>query len=75
MIIDIKYRLNILYKYENNKITKIVGGGGAQNYSKEIIQLADIFFIIEHEGYEEDKENNITKKLYSGFFWNFKYDI
>ena len=68
LIIDIKYRLGILYKYENIKITKMLGGGGTESYNKEIIQLADIFFIIKHEYDEEEKGNNITKKWYSGFF-------
>ena len=46
----------------------MIGGAGEQNYNKEIIQLVDIFFIINQEDYEEDKENNITQKWYSGFF-------
>ena len=48
LVIDIKYQLNTLYKYENINLTKMEGGGGGgtQNYNKEIIQLADIFLII-----------------------------
>ena len=70
MAIDIKYQLNTLYKYGNIKLTKMEGGGRgeAMKYNKEIIQLADIFLIIKKEDIEEDKENNLAKKWYSGFF-------
>ena len=40
----------------------MIGGVGEKTNNKEIIQLVDIFFIINQEDYEEDKENNITQK-------------
>ena len=67
LAIDIKYKLDVLYKYENNKMTKMSGGEGTNRYTKEIMQLADIFFIIEKEFDDDIKEQNLTKKWYRGF--------
>ena len=45
----------------------MIGGAGEQNYNEEIIQLVDIFFIINQEDYEKGKENNITPKCTVAF--------
>ena len=78
LIIKINYLTDILYKYENNKILKMIGGQKnkeSNNTKKEQLFYADIFFIIRKHIIENNNMTNITKKLFSGYLGIFNMTI
>ena len=78
LIIKINYLSDILYKYENNKILKMIGGQKnkeSNNTTKEQLFYADIFFIIRKHFLENNNITNITKNLFSGYLGIFNMTI
>jgi hypothetical protein len=77
LIVKINYLTDILYKYENNKILKMIGGQKNKegNTTKEQLFYADIFFIIRKHIIENNNMTNITKKLFSGYLGIFNMTI
>ena len=69
LIININYKTDILYKYENNKVFKMKGENKFRenNSTKEMMHLADIFFIIRKHFRERNYITNKAKNRYSGF--------
>ena len=69
LIININYKTDILYTYENNKIFKMKEEKKSKKDSstKEQLLLADIFFIIKNHLIELNKEANKSRDIFSGY--------
>ena len=69
LIININYKNDILYKYENNKIFKMKEEKKSKKDTtmKEQLLFADIFFIIRNHIIEINKDTNKSRDIFSGY--------
>ena len=77
LIVNINYPIDILFKYENNKLIKMKSEKKTKNdtSSKEQLLNADVFFIIRKHSVENDNLTNITRNLFSGYLGIFNMII
>jgi hypothetical protein len=71
LIIERNYPINMLFRYSNKQINKIViEGEELQNNNNtvfEISQLSDFIFIVREKNIERDKLKKIEKEWYTGY--------